>query len=224
MVNTIITFLILLCFFSSTCNKNETYKKSDVDNKSIRKNELSQDPFETKCSTGSCSTFVRLNNGKHIFAGEYPKEPSITFINKNIAQILLSCGSPCNYTTYIDLENGLKSKPFFLVVAVDSLGRYVAYCSQKGLCIAPIFDSSMKPLVITRDYSPAVSVFTVVDSVSFHIGDKLVFKYLSGKDQNNKWDTVDFKFGSSGFRVGRPYRMWCKSHKQTCLNQNAISL
>ena len=149
---------------------------------------------KTICNQSGCSTFVFLKNGLKMFAGEYPKEPFIRLIDSTLLQLTISCGSPCNYTLYINLINGIQSKSFFNVLAVDVFHGCVAYCDTSEIIISSIFDSKKEPIEIKRNYAKSASMSTLVDSVSFKANAKFVFHYYASIDYSGIWDSIDVKF------------------------------
>jgi hypothetical protein len=151
-------------------------------------------PYETKCVDGKCSTFVLLENSNKMFAGEYTKEPSCKLVSRNLLEILTSCGSPCNYSVFIDLASGRRSIPFFMALALDTLHEFVAFCDTNDIKIAAIFDTSRTPIAVDRPYARSATMSTVVDSATFRENGIFVFHYYSGRDFVGIWDSLKVTF------------------------------
>jgi len=203
MKNSIVCVIYLILFFQFNCAKakeenqqKSTYvnSQSNIGNKDIKSDIIGNIPAKTVCNQEKCSTFVFLKNGAKIFAGEYAKEPSYQLAASNLIQLTISCGSPCNYTSYINLTKGTQSKPFFMVLAIDTIHECVAFCDKSEIKISAIFDSTKSPILIKRNYSPSATMSTVVDSASFRNDGIFVFHYYTGKDFAGVWDSIEVKF------------------------------
>jgi hypothetical protein len=167
---------------------------SSKTSENIKKEATPKIPCETRCSKGNCSTFVSLKNSDKLFVAAYPKEPSCRSVSQNLLEILVSCGSPCSYSSFVDLASGKKSMPFFMVLAVDTLRGYLAFCDTSDIKIAVIFDTTKAPIAINRDYSHSATMSTVVDTAIFRTDGMFVFHYYSGKDFAGVWDSLEPKF------------------------------
>jgi hypothetical protein len=203
MKNIAVCLICLMLLFQFNCakGKENNQQKTSIasSQKNIGKHVLTSDsvvnfPAKTICNKEKCSTFVALKNGTRIFAGEYPKEPFCQLATSNLLQLTISCGSPCNYTSYINLTKGIQSKSYFMVLAIDTLHEWVAFCDTSDIKISSIFDSIGTPISIKRNYSPSATMSTVVDSASFTNTMKFVFHYYTGKDFAGVWDSVEVKF------------------------------
>jgi len=160
----------------------------------IKKDATPKIPCETRCSRGNCSTFVFLKNSDKLFVAAYPKEPSCRSVSQNLLEILVSCGSPCSYSSFVDLASGKKSMPFFMVLAVDTLRGYLAFCDTSNIKIAAIFDTTKALIAINRDYSHSATMSTVIDTAIFRNSGIFVFHYYSGKDFVGIWDSLEINF------------------------------
>ena len=153
---------------------------------------VNRNPVEIRCQNQNCSTFVYLKNGKETFVADFPKEPSTNILSGNLVRISYSCGSPCNYTTFVNLKSGQISKPFFLVMAIDTLKENVVFCDSACLLLSHIFDTSAAPIKIERPFSLSASPFTVVDSAFFR-SNHFIFRFLTGKEYKDVWDSIEVK-------------------------------
>ena len=203
MKNLSICLICILISFNYYCSNGQIKNQQKSANASSQNNSKEKEfgndsteliPAKTICNQSGCSTFVFLKNGLKMFAGEYPKEPFIRLIDSTLLQLTISCGSPCNYTLYINLINGIQSKSFFNVLAVDVFHGCVAYCDTSEIIISSIFDSKKEPIEIKRNYAKSASMSTLVDSVSFKANAKFVFHYYASIDYSGIWDSIDVKF------------------------------
>jgi hypothetical protein len=175
-------------------NKNITHPSEPVSQSSGAIEDSLKNPYDTKCADGECSTFVFLKNGTRIFATEYSKEPSCRLVSQNLLKILMSCGSPCNYTLFVNLTSGAISIPFFMALAIDTLHEYVAFCDTSKIKIAAIFDSAKAPIAINRPFSQTATMSSVVDTAIFRNNGLFVFHYYAGKDFVGTWDSLEITF------------------------------
>ena len=196
-----IIYLLVLPHFNCAKGKEESQQKAthkssqnNFGKQQIKNDTSGNIPVKTKCSQEKCSTFVFLKNGTKIFTGEYPKEPFCRLIASHLLQLTISCGSPCNYTSYINLTSGLQSKSFFIVLAVDTLHERVAFCDTGDIKISSLFDSTQSPISIKRNYSPSAVMSTVVDSAFFKENGVFVFQYHTGQDFIGVWDSIEVSF------------------------------
>lgn len=183
--------LFLLCNTHKTGQSDKTVP-IETRGKIQKASRAENNPFEIKCENHTCSVFVYKKNGKKIIVADFPGTPNTSILSSDIVSLSVSCGSPCNYTTFINLKSGRISKPFFLVLAADTLKEIVCYCDSSFLLISSIFDTTVTPLQIKRQFSPAATPFTVVDSAFFK-KNYFVFRYLTGKDYRCIWDSIEVK-------------------------------
>lgn len=186
----VISGILLMFAFSCRAHKTDRNKKIIEYNAIADSSNFKSDPIENKCSNQICSTFVHLKNSHTIFVAAFPRAPDKQTLSSKLVSISLSCGNPCNYSTFVDLETGKISRPFFLVLAVDTTNETVSYCDSIFVLISPIFNTAVAPIRLLRPFSPSATPFTVVDSAFFR-SNRFVFRYLKGKDYYEVWDSVE---------------------------------
>jgi hypothetical protein len=127
---------------------------------------------------------VKFQNGsetKIILA--LPVNPTIVRIAPDLFSIFFSVGNPANYTYFYETQKQELSKPFFLVIAFDPVGKTVLY-SGKGVFVEEMFDS--KSIVkIEADFSESVTPYTIISEPKIE-ENRVSFKYLSGNNYEEK--------------------------------------
>jgi hypothetical protein len=107
-----------------------------------------------------------------------------------LAQLHLSCGSPCSNSTFIDFEENKISKNYPLIISTDPKLKIVAYINDKNdLEISKIFKNKTK--IVTLDFSPTASTFTAISEVKFINKDFVKINYISGESYVSKTTKVN---------------------------------
>lgn len=151
------------------------------------------------CDDGGCSAWIDSDGSK---TGLFKDVPTSTVSAKwrllRLAEVTLSCGSPCNVSFFYRKENGV-SKPLHDVLAVDAKRACVLKPTDdgKGIEIAPIFNKNGAKYYWQARYSdPKFGFYTqsaVIFSTikgTFEADGKLKLSYLN-KDGNNTEKLID---------------------------------
>lgn len=131
-----------------------------------------------------CDIYAQSDGDIHEVWKNVP-EPRVTWHSSNLAQIRVSCGSPCYYSKFY---NGKKvSDPIEFVLAVSSEKSRAVHVGDSSLEVVNIFDDDQKQIEkIVLDFSPAASLINVVKEVKVVGRNRLYVRYLSGDDYNDK--------------------------------------
>ncbi len=91
------------------------------------------------CESQLCNVYLKKRGTAKILIMKDAEEPVVEVLSKGLVSIFFSCGSPCNYTIYYDLENRI-SRPFEFVIAIDVEQELVSVVEKNQLIIYKIFD------------------------------------------------------------------------------------
>ena len=139
----------------------------------------------------SCNVVAKIDGKNKIILKDYERSKiHINWLSKDLAQLLLSCGSPCNYSTFIDFKNNLESKKsYYIVIAVDPISKKVAYINDnEKIEVSNIF--SDKKIIIDLDFSKSLSIYTAIDKVKI-THNKISINYYAGEDEIVKNKVID---------------------------------
>jgi len=150
----------------------------------------------------TCDIYVQTNTGKKVLIikreayNEVQEKIGFQYYSKNLAAIVESCGSPCNYSTFVNLDTGSIAKiPFFLVMAVDAKHGLVAYPDDaKGeIIIANIYDSN-KNMIIKRSFSPVASLAISANVKFLRDRAAIELNYPEGKDYKDVTEVIPLDY------------------------------
>lgn len=129
------------------------------------------------------------NNNKFSIWSQVPA-PNIIWHSNDLAEIRISCGSPCFYSRFY-LSEGKVSEPIGFVVAVITGKNLAVRAGDETLEVIRIFEKNTKPIqTIKLDYAPSATIVTVLQEVKFVGGNMLFIRYLSGNDYVEKETSV----------------------------------
>ena len=144
-----------------------------------------------KCKNDSgCEIYaITKDKIKIIILKDYPQEPKILWHGNRLAEIRLSCGSPCYNSIFFDLRTDQVSNPIEFVLATDMQRDIVAKADISEIKVMKIFDTQ-KYLSIKEDFSPAAALVSVIEEARFTSKGDLFLRYSSGKDYDTKEATI----------------------------------
>lgn len=95
----------------------------------------------------NCRVYAEDANGKNIWIHNNSDllEPTVKWLSNSLAKITIPCGSPCNYSIFYDIEEGV-SDPFEFVIAVNVEKKVVARAGPTSILINYIFHNFEKSL------------------------------------------------------------------------------
>lgn len=132
---------------------------------------------------------ITKDNKKILILKDYPHEPKILWHGSNLAEIRLSCGSPCYNSIFFDLRTDQVSNPIEFVLATNVQRGIVARADSSDIKVVKIFDTQ-KYLSIKKDFSPAAALVNVIEEAKFTPRGDLFLRYSSGKDYDTKEATI----------------------------------
>lgn len=122
---------------------------------------------------------------------DYPKEPSINLLEKNVIQITLSVGSPAHYVHYFNITSNKISDTYF---NESFAGKgIIAYMSDGKLVIADLFNKGKIYKKIKRNFSPTANPSSAIIKMKLIRKNKFLIKYLTGHNYTEKTETVKFR-------------------------------
>jgi hypothetical protein len=119
---------------------------------------------------------------------KYPKRPYIKMATDNIIEIVLSVGSPLNYTEYYDVSLNRLSDPFTNVL---QFGNHKVIFAKKGsLVVSDIFDKNIYYKEIVRDFFPTAVPSLAILEVKWEGRDQLMVRYWEGPNKVEKVEVI----------------------------------
>jgi len=160
---TVIISLLFFFTFNSSSNL-ETFE-----------NEQENEDFYKVVHTNSGDYMLEIFNqeGNVLYARSFPVEPGITKISANRFKIVVSIGSPANYTHFYDIAADRESITYFNLLFSNE--DTVVYFKDAKLIVADIFDEDLFYKEIIRDFSKlanpsyAITSVTIIDSIILQI-------------------------------------------------------
>lgn len=133
-----------------------------------------------------CTIIVKSQRSGQKKISDKMRAPSVTWHGSNLAEITISCGSPCEYSWFFTPELGV-SAPIEFVVAVAPSKMIAVSAGVDELEIVQIFGDIKKPLqTIKRDFFPAAALVSILSDVKFIDEDHLQFSYMASSDEYSK--------------------------------------
>lgn len=143
-----------------------------------------------KCKDDICNIFLKRKDTKDVLILKKTPFPTIKVLDDNLIELFFSCGSPCNYTIFLNIKNDI-SKPFNFVVAVDAKRQIVVAATRTNqLVIYNIFDKQQRPIfTIEKNWSPTATLFSAIIEAKF-VNNDLYIKYLNGVRFKEKMELI----------------------------------
>jgi hypothetical protein len=117
-------------------------------------------------------------------------EPTVTWHNNSLAEITIPCGSPCNYSIFYDVKEGV-SGPFEFVLAVNVEKKAIARAGLSNILINNIFlDPERTIMEIDRNFGETAALVLVIEEAHFTKSGNLFIRYLSGKNYVRKEEII----------------------------------
>ena len=146
------------------------------------------DPIVWSCAKNECRIYAQFPSGNKIKIIDNPDEPAWKYISNDLVEVILSCGSPCSYSIFVDMKQEQVSEPFFNVVAFDTIHTRVAFGNDSLLLIRDLFEDNV--CEIRKEFSPVANLSSAIEMAHFLENGALVLQYLSGPEFKTKTDTV----------------------------------
>lgn len=114
--------------------------------------------------------------------------------NNSLAEVIISCGSPCNYSIFYDVKKGA-SAPYEFVLAVNADKQIIARAGKSHILINNIFQNHNKVFVkINRQFAETAALVFVIEEAHFTKKGNLFIRYLSGKNYVQKEETIPVNY------------------------------
>lgn len=184
----IINVVFLFCGFSVTNDNNPVNSNTP----SPTKNFSITDYYKLIKNSENDYTLILYSKDKKILEKKnYPKEPSINLLEKNVIQITISVGSPAHYVHYFNITNNKISDTYF---NESFAGKgIIAYMSDGKLVIADLFNKYKIYKMLKRNFSPTVNPSSAIIEMKLISKNKFKIHYLTGLKYKEKIETVTFR-------------------------------
>jgi len=127
-----------------------------------------------------------VSKGKKSNIAEKVRNPTVKWHSNSLAEIYVSCGSPCNYSWFYSPVFGVSS-PIQFVLAVAPTKNIVVSAGLDELEIIQIFGDIKKPLqTIKRDFHPTAALVLVLEDVKFIDEGHLQIRYMASGSEYSK--------------------------------------
>jgi hypothetical protein len=150
---------------------------------------------ETKKVDHGWKVYVTNNQGISIPVLEgdlFKTAPGVTEHDSGLVEITINCGSPCNYSYFVDLKTRRISAVFQFALAVEPTRKMVAVAKTKKeqFIIRKIFSPDDIVATVERDFAPTAALPTAIEKIEFRSKDTLKLVYLTGKSYEKTSETV----------------------------------
>lgn len=150
---------------------------------------------ETEATDGGKWTLQAVTaDGAHIPIIGVQREPTLIEHSNELVEARVSCGSPCNYSYFVDLENDTISRAFEYVIGLNINRHVVATAEEDDISLYNIFREGKMLQKIKLDFAPVAALVTAIEEVRFTEDGDLYIRYLSGGDFKTKEDTVSITY------------------------------
>lgn len=158
--------------------------------------ECKGNPLDSNVYSRKCNVYALDARGKTKWIHQKADlpEPTVTWHNNSLAKITIPCGSPCNYSIFYDVKEGV-SEPFEFVIAVNAEKKVVARAGSSIILINNIFYNSEKIIMkIDRNFGETAALVLVIEEAHFTKSGNLFIRYLSGKNYVPKEEIIPVKY------------------------------
>lgn len=120
---------------------------------------------------------------------DFPKQPYVEKVEEYLIKVVISTGSPSNYTTFYNIKDKKESTTAIFNLLLYDKGK-VVYVEDGKLIISDVFDKNLYYKEIKRNFSTDYSNPASFE-VKFIENNKLELKYLEGKDFEEKTEIIN---------------------------------
>jgi len=121
-------------------------------------------------------------------------EPTVKWHNNSLAEVIIPCGSPCNYSIFYDVKKGA-SAPYEFVLAVNVDKQIIARAGKSHILINSIFQNHNKVFMkINRKFAETAALVFVIEEAHFTKKGNLFIRYLSGSNYVPKEETIPVNY------------------------------
>jgi hypothetical protein len=146
-----------------------------------------------------CNYYADGKTDHRIRLGGFPPDRVGARLYGDTLAVSVSCGSPCNVTTFVDLQTGFVSDPFDLVLAFDRDHKWVAF-DDGGVKIASMYDRGAW-CDVKRDFSSKAQAFASLYRRDFDRDGNFTFEYGRGESGETVTDVESCKGKGSAVDV-----------------------
>ena len=128
-------------------------------------------------------------NKKVVYKVDYPKEPYIEAIDKDILQIGISLGSPNSYVFFFNTKTSEVSDTYNNPILIKN-GKIIIVQNDK-LIVSDLFNKSKYYQEIVRDFSKTAVPSNSIISADFTNTKSLSISYLKGNDMIETQEVIE---------------------------------
>jgi hypothetical protein len=122
---------------------------------------------------------------------DFPKQPYVERVEEYLIKVVISTGSPSNYTTFYNVKDKKESSTAIFNLLLYDKGK-VVYVEDGKLIISDVFDKNLYYKEIKRNFSTDYSNPAAFE-VKFVEDNILELKYLEGKDFDEKTEIINLQ-------------------------------
>lgn len=182
MSNYWISLLILLVVSSvSTSSYSKGFKESLASPDGLEK------IIWTCKDNNNCKIYVLdKNRKKKWIIKDWIRQPIVTWHSNSLAEIHMSCGSPCWYSIFYDRLKGVStSYPYVLAVNADK--KIIAIGEQPRIALYQLYSHELSPFlyILLSDISNnGLALLSAIDEIKFTESGDLFIQYTAGEDMD----------------------------------------
>lgn len=140
----------------------------------------------------SCSITLKTADNRLIeILTDHPWRSEIIHHSETLIEIKSSCGSPCSFSSFVDLKSE-KFDTIHMPVVFSNRYNLVAFTDGNLLKIKPLFNNNTS--ILKADFSPVAALTSAIKNAEFFSDSELSLTYLSGKNYKSKTKIFDFHF------------------------------
>jgi len=192
------TITVSIIVIQSSCAYCDSSSKVSPDNINRIVWECKTEPHNSSIYTRECKIYAVGISGEKEWIHKQSDlpEPTVKWHNNSLAEVIIPCGSPCNYSIFYDVKKGA-SEPYEFVLAVNSDQQIIARAGKSHILINKIFQNHHKVIMkIKRKFAETAALVLVIEEAHFTKAGKLFIRYLSGSNYVPIEETIPVKLFS----------------------------
>lgn len=192
-VSTIAASIIVMQAYCAYCDSSFKVSPDNI-NRIVW--ECKTEPHNSSIYTRECKIYAVGISGEKEWIHKQADlpEPTVKWHNNSLAEVIIPCGSPCNYSIFYDVKKGV-SDPYEFVLAVNVDKQIIARAGKSHILINSIFQNHNKVFMkINRKFAETAALVFVIEESHFTKAGNLFIRYLSGSNYVPIEETIPVKF------------------------------
>ena len=192
-VSRITTSIIVLDSYCGYCEQSFMISPDNI-NRIVW--ECKTEPHNSSIYTRKCKIYAVGINGKKDWIHKQSDlpEPTVKWHSNSLAEVIIPCGSPCNYSIFYDVKKGASS-PYEFVLAVNADQQIIARAGKSHILINGIFQNHHKVIMkIKRKFAETAALVLVIEEAHFTKAGNLFVRYLSESNYVPIEETIPVKY------------------------------